>query len=336
MFTIVSKSGFLQNDADEIACWEIVHIPKQLAKQSEPILLYEVFFSCDSTIRYETNTIFATYYYLEFPLTVPQFLTKHKLWEDTLRHSGMLIQHYVGEKPENLCLEAVRQNGLALEHIEAPYQTEEVCLHAVHTNWESLQFVAKQSERICCKALEISGKAIQYVREPTPQLALQAIRNGGGVDFLRSMPLEICYIAVERNGTFLQYIPKEKQTEEICRVAVQTSPSAIQWVLEQTEDLCRQAVRSDGLLLRYVHEQTLPICMDALENNGSALQFVKEYMLPTICSYIEEHNIPSISFGAHNHSIWRNGFVFGATFTACIATLVLIFGKTRGILPTVR
>jgi hypothetical protein len=149
-----------------------------------------------------------------------------------------------------------------------------------------------------------------------------AIQKGGGIEFLTSMPPEVCRIAVEMNGLFLQYIPAERQTEEICRIAVENDPYALEWVHEQSAAVCTISVKKNGRCLRYVKQQTPAICMIALEQTGMALQFVKEYMLPKLCAYAIEMEIPSIQFfkGPTSTEIWTSGFVFGAvcTFVACV------------------
>lgn len=322
IFTILTKSNILNKDTEEIECWEIAYIPTQLATMEDPILLYEVLFSETSTIKYTNNTIQANRCYLKSPYTVHQFLTEYHMWIGALRKSGLLIREYKGEKSEHLCVEAVSQNGMALQHIEAPYQSEEVCMYAVYSNWESLQFVLKQSERVCKAALERSGKAIQYVRELTPELCSLAIRNEGGVEFLQSMPEDVRRMAVQRNGKFLQYIPAEKQTNEICRLAIANTPSAIQWVADQTEELCCQAVCEDGMLLKYIQQQTPAVCATALLQNGLALQYVKEYMLSDICSYAQNHQISSIHFLERpKDNAWANGFVVGI---ACVVGAICL------------
>jgi hypothetical protein len=321
LYTILS-TNIWQIEEETKHCWERKDIPKQLAKEIDPLLIYEVKYSERSNIQYSNGTILADNCSLSNPSRVDAFLHTHDLWKETLRHSGDMIQHYHGAKPEYLCIEAVKQNGLSLQWIEYPYQTEDVCMYAIHSDWNSLQFVHNQTETICRHAMEQSGKAIQYVRKMTPELCSLAIKKGGGIEFLQSMPPEVCRIAVEMNGMFLQYIPAERQTEELCRIAVENNPFALEWVHDQSEAVCTIALKKNGRCLRYVKQQTPAVCMIALEQTGMALQFVKEYMLPKLCAYALDREIPSIQFFKvpTSREIWTTGFVCGAVcaIVACV------------------
>ena len=322
MYTIVTVN--IWQDKEKILCWELQNIPKQLALSIDPLSIYEVTFSQDSTITYLNHVVQADKCFLTKPHTIDEFLTKHELWVKTLRESGDIIQYYRGEKPENLCKEAVKQNGLSLAYIEGPYQTEEICLYAVHNNWQSLTFVKDQTERICLTAIDLDGKAIQYVREPTPLLCSLAIQKGGGLEFLRTMSLDVCRMAVQRNGLFMKYIPVEKQTEEISELAIENNPYSLEWIENPSEKLCIEAVKKNGRVLQHVPNQTPKICMAALQNTGLALQYVKEYMLPKICSYALDNNIESIDFipRKSEEDIWRTGFIYGIACSMGVTILL--------------
>ena len=321
LFTIISEN--IWSKPDRIQCWEFQAIPKQLALEKNPLRIYEVGFSLDSVVSYINNSIEANKCFLKNPCTIEKFLTNHDLWIEILRQSGDYIQYYRGEKPQNLCIEAVKQNGLSLQYIEGPYQTEEICLYAVNNDWNSLQYVKNQTEQVCRTAIEKDGKAIQHVREPTPELGSLSIRQGGGKEFLKNMPLDVCRIAVNMNGLFMEHIPAEKHVEELCQLAVRNNPYSLEWIHNQSRETCIIALQANGRTLQYVKVQTPELCAVALENTGMALQYVKEYMLPKICSYAVEKNIPSIHFikPEPTNYIWENGFVYGIVFSVGVSIL---------------
>lgn len=307
-----------------LTCCKKEHIPTQLAKYNDAFVIYEVGFSPNSYIIYENDSIHADNCTLENPSTIHSFLTKNELWVDALQHSGLSIQYYRGEKPEDLCIEAVKQNGLALQYIETPYQTEEICLYAVHNNWESLQYVKNQTGEVCRTAIAKSGKAIQYVLAPTAELCCSALENGGGIDCIQAFPLDVCLMAVQKNAAFLQYIPTEKQTHEVCAAAIEKNPHVLQWVHNQTNELCLLAVKKNGLTLQHVRIQTAELCMAALGNTAFALSYVKEYMLGKLCPYALDHNIDAIHFTKVEplQNVWWNGFVYGITASVGLSLLV--------------
>ena len=62
---------------------------------------------------------------------------------------------------ENDCLEAVKQDGHALQFVKE--QTPEICLEAVKQNGLALQYVIEQTPEICLEAVRQDGLALKYV-----------------------------------------------------------------------------------------------------------------------------------------------------------------------------
>jgi len=58
-------------------------------------------------------------------------------------------------------LEAVKQNGYALQHVRD--QTPEICLEAVKKHGYALQYVKDQTPEICLEAVKQDGDALKYV-----------------------------------------------------------------------------------------------------------------------------------------------------------------------------
>src|SRR5574344_1958171 len=64
------------------------------------------------------------------------------------------------------CLEAVKQNGYALEYVKE--QTPEICLEAVKQNGYALQYVKEQTQELCLEAVKEDGLALRWVKNQTP------------------------------------------------------------------------------------------------------------------------------------------------------------------------
>jgi hypothetical protein len=94
--------------------------------------------------------------------------------------------------------------------------------------------------------------------------------------------------AVKQNGHFLEYI--EKQTPELCRLAIQQDSVCIAYVKEQTPELCLEAVKDDGYNLKYVKEQTPEICMSAVKQEPLSLRFVN-VQTPDVCIAAIKRNV---------------------------------------------
>src|SRR5574344_1664027 len=64
------------------------------------------------------------------------------------------------------CLEAVKQNGYALEYVKE--QTPVICLESVRQNGYALEYVKEQTHDICLEAIKDNGLALRWVKEQTP------------------------------------------------------------------------------------------------------------------------------------------------------------------------
>jgi hypothetical protein len=102
---------------------------------------------------------------------------------------------YIKNKKYDLCLEAVRQDGIALQYIKENQQTEELCLEAVKQNGLALQYVGNElkSFRICLAAVKQNGLAIQYVKDEIYDIELFRTEYGIHLN-------EECIICLEKNN----------------------------------------------------------------------------------------------------------------------------------------
>lgn len=64
------------------------------------------------------------------------------------------------------------------------------------------------------------------------------------------------------------------QTEDLCALAIDKDPHALQYVREQTELLCLKAIKLDPHTLKYVNEQTRVICNIAIFYDTTVLRHV--------------------------------------------------------------
>ena len=93
---------------------------------------------------------------------------------------------------------------------------------------------------------------------------------------------ELCELAVQKNGLFLNCVPMKLRTQELCKLAVKENGAALGYTPEElkTSELCEIAVQNNGSALRYVpkHLITQELCELAIKENGEALYYVpKEY-----------------------------------------------------------
>ena len=110
---------------------------------------------------------------------------------ESVRKKGLLLEYVMDQTPE-ICLEAVKQCGLALRYVWLnryegdslkgdsdfsliDYQT--ICLEAIKQNGMALQFIGNQTEEMCLIAVKQNGRALEYVNEKTLEICLEAVKN---------------------------------------------------------------------------------------------------------------------------------------------------------------
>ena len=99
-------------------------------------------------------------------------------------------------------------NTLMVDILALGMDAEQMCIEAVRYDGYALEFVENQTLEICIEAVRQNGYALRYVKEQTEE----DVRKG--TKFLSPMAYEtICLEAVRANGLALEYV--KEQTEEI-------------------------------------------------------------------------------------------------------------------------
>ena len=119
---------------------------------------------------------------------------------NSISENGLNIQYSPKLTPE-LCMLAVKQNGLALQYIPATIQTKELCEEAVKQNGLALVYVSMglQSADIRKIAVQQNGFAIKYVgsANQTAELCKQAItQNVTALEFIFNMTADLWQHAI--------------------------------------------------------------------------------------------------------------------------------------------
>ena len=106
--------------------------------------------------------------------------------------------------------------------------------------------------------------------------------------FLEDIPnnlisYNLCKIAVQNDGFALRYVPKEYMTEELCLIAVNHDPFAIGFIPETiiTQEMCLAAVKGSGYVLRYIPKYLLTheLCKIALEDRPDGIKYVPSELI---------------------------------------------------------
>ena len=113
------------------------------------------------------------YEYVNNELIVDQINVEN----DKEKAEAWIIEFVKTDEFLEICLEAVRNNGLALRYVME--QTEAICLEAVRNNGWALRYVKEQNEAICMAAVRNNGGALMYVKEQNEAICLEAVRKNG-------------------------------------------------------------------------------------------------------------------------------------------------------------
>lgn len=151
---------------------------------------------------------------------------------EAVKLNGLVLK-IVENKTFDICLVAIKQNGYAIEYVPDIFINEELCLEAVKSNGNSLGFCKYKTKEICTEAVKNKGTAICYVPN----------------EFIDN---ELCLIAVKHNKyNGLEYIANEFQTEKICIESVKNNLESIIFVKNITKNLFLEVFKTNKNIALY-------------------------------------------------------------------------------------
>lgn len=138
---------------------------------------------------------------------------------EAVRNNGTIIAYstYIPDefRTKNLYLEAIKQNGKALEYVPDKYKSEGSCKIAIKQNGLALKFVPENilSKELFVLAVEQNGLSLEYVPS-------------------KNRSKELCNAAVNNNVLALEHVPNRYKTKKLCNAAVNSSWKAFLYVPE--------------------------------------------------------------------------------------------------------
>ena len=79
---------------------------------------------------------------------------------------------------------------------------------------------------------------------------------------------------LEEGWIYLNIVPENNRTYELCMEAIKNHGNALQFVEDQTDEICKLAVSQNPYALKYVRNQTDELCTLAVSKNPFALEYV--------------------------------------------------------------
>ena len=149
----------------------------------------QVFIPNNTTVYIQSNSI-----------KVSNFLTF--VYDLTFKAKKIILKNitllYKFDKWDNyaFCLNAVEQNGMALEYIKhSEYSSNEETTSSEDLSKEQKYY------KLCRLAVSNNGLALYYVNEPSYELCKIAVKqNGNAINHIINPIYELCKLAVEQNG----------------------------------------------------------------------------------------------------------------------------------------
>lgn len=203
------------------------------------------------------------------------------------------ILRNINNLSEELCLEAIKQNPHAIDHIPREMITVEMCEIAVSQIPRLISRVPLITEKICKIAISVGGgKILRLIPNGmrSYEVCFAAVTHKKCTAAMQHVPdamksPQLCIAAVTLCGCALRHVPNELITEEMCIVAV-TQRTVLQFSLYmqfipremRTEKVCLASISNNGLSLRYVPQKlrTKEMCLLAVSRAEGALQHVPE------------------------------------------------------------
>lgn len=98
---------------------------------------------------------------------------KEQDYLEKVKKDGLHLRRITKNQTLEICLAAVKQNGLALKYVA--HQTPELCLMAIQQNPWALKYVENQTEKLCLEAVKQNGYLLDLVRQQTEEICLATL-----------------------------------------------------------------------------------------------------------------------------------------------------------------
>jgi hypothetical protein len=174
-------------------------------------------------------------------------LSTNKEIIDYLKRIGYPLLFILKNQNIELCMEAINQRYYTCEAMkDIINQTDELCIEAVKNNGMALQFVKNQTQEICLLAVKENGMALQFVKKQTHEICLLAVKqNGMSLQFIKDKEYKLLFITTNINI----------KSDDICSICI--SQNNNEWC--EIVD-CMHIFHKDCLIRWLEEKNNCPIC----------------------------------------------------------------------------
>jgi hypothetical protein len=231
------------------------------------------------------------------------FVSNPQLHLIAMKQCGNALK-YIPEQTNELCMEAIKQNLIAIKYIKNYYfdvsicavrlasklkigiieyiknytkdissdEFQQICDEAIkldpENNYSALQFIENQPYDICLKLVRINYITLQYIKNQTPEMLIEIITKH---------PWAIQYVndkIIECNTDLYK---------KLCMIAVTKNGRTLQYVKNQTPDICKTAVNQIWDAIEFIEDKTsesfINLCLETITKNGQALIYLKNHQI---------------------------------------------------------
>ena len=160
---------------------------------------------------------------------------------------------YVNHQTEDICLIAVKRDGLMISAIHD--KTEKLCVAAVRQNPAALQLIENQTPFICLMAImkDFTGRVFRYVKCQDKLICSIAVyRCPKNIKLIDKPSKRLCLLAIDRDPMMIDYI--ENVLKSMCILAARRDINILSKVEHQHIDLCKEVMRRDPTKLSQIRD----------------------------------------------------------------------------------
>ena len=144
---------------------------------------------------------------------------------------------------------ALKKNVWVIENIEKP--SEEMCLYAVKTAWNTLKFIKNPSDNVLEEAVSVKGWAIQFIEDPSIKIQKRAVeKDWDSIKYVIDPIEEVQLLAVNSYYGALKYI--KQPTLNVKRAAIAQNAEAVNFLEDINEDEMRLFIEDNIDIVKYV------------------------------------------------------------------------------------
>jgi hypothetical protein len=213
---------------------------------------------------------------------IPERFITREFYQNVITLNPHYIRHMPFEMVDkDICVVAVTKNGLTLEFIPKCFQTEELCLIAIKNNGLALGHVKiDKTSEMCELACSLNHLAAKYVPDTIDNdvATISMIKsNPNHILSLKTVTDEMVITAVLRRPILLEKLMREYVTPNVLMEVIKIDPKSLQYVEQnkQTVDLCAMAVKKDPWCIKYVKIYNEQINLEAVRGNPHTMSAIK-------------------------------------------------------------